>query len=511
MHKKRDVPHNIDLHMLSKQGEKEQIPELYLQSKPVKIQRLRDRRTATVEAMIKAKRVMGNDMQVLADAWTVDDIPGPNVTDKDTILALAYMTYDAYYLNETDKDWEDVGGGFNRSLDVGWEGNGLRGHVFTNEDNSTVVLGLKGTTPGYWDSDKDTTKNDKTNDNLFASCCCAQQGPTGAFWKQVCDCATGTYSCNQTCLIENLRDESKYYSASRELFSNVSALYPSSNIWIAGHSLGGLVSSLLGLTYGVPVVTFEAVPDALAASRLGLPEPPNKSADLSGAYHIGHTADPVYMGSCGGATDSCTLFGYAFEGSCHTGRRCVYDTVADKNMGVHIWWHPIVWVINNVLKTYDNVPECEPEPECVDCYNWKFYESHNRTTTTTTSTTTSSTRTRTRTSTCKTPGWWGCLDETTTTTTGDTTTTSSSTSTCKTKGWFGCLDPITTTTVITTSDTTTTSTSTCKTPGWFGACNDPTTTMGTGAVFPEKTESPNGDDWRSTHTAMITAAPRYEM
>ena len=145
----------------------------------------------------------------------------------------------------------------------------------------------------------ETTTNDKINDNLFFSCCCAQQG--SFLWRQVCDCKTSTFTCNQTCLEVALRDENRYYRAALNLYSNTTELYPDSDVWLAGHSLGGSVSSFLGLTFGLPVVTFEAVPDALPAARLGLPVPPGsvlgapQTRQYTGAYHFGHTADPVYM------------------------------------------------------------------------------------------------------------------------------------------------------------------------------------------------------------------------
>jgi lipase ATG15 len=314
-----------------------------------------------------------------------------------------------------------------------------------------------------------TTTNDKENDNLFASCCCGQQGaPT---WHLVCDCASSTYTCNRTCVVQALKHESRYYAAARNLYTNVTMLYPDSNVWLVGHSLGGVVSSLLGLTYGLATVTFEAVPDALAAARLGLPQPPDsipgapQSRSMTGIYHFGHTADPIYMGSCNGAFSFCSMAGYAFESQCHTGQRCVYDVVGDKGWRVGIGTHSIRKVIDTVLKAYDKVADCAPEPECQDCFNWKYYDSNNSITTTTSSTKSSTTRTRTRTSTCKTPGWWGCLDETTTTTSSRTT-----------------------------STTTTTTTTTCKTPGWFGKCYDKTTTT-----------SPSGANWRPpTMTGTLT-------
>lgn len=145
----------------------------------------------------------------------------------------------------------------------------------------------------------ETTTNDKINDNLFFSCCCGQQG--SFLWRQVCSCRTNTYKCNQTCLVEALLDENHYYRASLNLYGNVTELYPNAKVWLAGHSLGGSVSSLLGLTFGLPVVTFEAVPEALAAARLGLPVPPGsvlgapQTRQHTGAYHFGQTADPIYM------------------------------------------------------------------------------------------------------------------------------------------------------------------------------------------------------------------------
>lgn len=50
-------------------------------------------------------------------------------------------------------------------------------------------------------------------------------------------------------------------------------MYPTANIWIIGHSLGGSLASLLGATFGVPTVAFESPAEKLAASRLHLPSP----------------------------------------------------------------------------------------------------------------------------------------------------------------------------------------------------------------------------------------------
>lgn len=496
LHRKHDVPKDgARVFLEAEDGYDEvELEPFKLKSRSLTIQRLADRRPSVVDPMVAESRRRGFAAALDMSAWSMDRVSAPDVTDKDTVLGLAYMAANAYVTKEGDADWLDVGDPFDRHLDFGWEADGLRGHIFADENNSTVVIGLKGTTPAVFDGDG-TTSNDKINDNLFASCCCGQQGQWT--WHKVCDCATGTYTCNNTCVKGALREENRYYAAARELYSNVTELYPKSNIWLTGHSLGGAVVSLLGLTYGLPTVTFEAVPEALAASRLGLPVPPGYSASTpqmrphTGTYHFGHTADPIYIGTCNGATASCSFAGYAMESICHTGYECTYDVVADKGWRVGIGTHKIRAVIADVILKYDTVPTCIATPECRDCALWKMYESNGTETTTIASTTT--TRIRTRTSTCQTPGWWGCLDETTgvetTTTTAEPT---STTTTCETPGWFGCKDKTTTEITTTTTESTTSAspTTTCETPGWWGCRDVETSSPTASASHPPITSAP---------------------
>ncbi|WPB00962.1 Putative lipase atg15 [Cercospora beticola] len=292
------------------------------------------------------------------------------------------MAYDAYVPDPSSKEWKSIGPGnhsiFNHSSSFGWDSDGLRGHVFLDETNSTMVISLKGTSMALFDGEGSTRK-DKLNDNLFASCCCGQGGHYG--WKVVCDCMTSAFTCNNTCLASSLETKDHYYNAGRELYGNITARYPQiSNVWLTGHSLGGVVASLLGMTYGVPVMTYEAFPDALAASRLGLPTPPGYHIGQSrfsdtGIYHYGHTADPVFMGTCNSLLSGCTLVGYAFQSMCHTGKTCIYDTVKDLGWRSSVSSHRIVSVISDVLEAYDQVPVCEVTSDCEDCFNWKFYES----------------------------------------------------------------------------------------------------------------------------------------
>lgn len=310
---------------------------------------------------------------------------------------------------------------------------------------------------------------------------------------------TSAFTCNRTCVVKALKQENRYYQAAIELYGNVTELYPTSNVWLTGHSLGGSTSALLGLTFGIPTVTFQSVPDALPASRLGLPTPPDYNPSTqqkrkdTGVYHVGHTADPVFMNLCNSATAGCTLGGYAFQSQCHTGQIITYDTVKDLQWRVSLTSHKIRGVIANIIRAYPTVPAPTTDSECVDCFNWKYFESNGSAPTTSKSST--STTSSTRTSTCKTPGWWGCLDESTTvpSSSSSTLTSVTTTVTCRKYSWFGnCLDPIDTTT--TTSSETSTSaavvttttlpvqtshpaTTTCLTPGLIYGCRDEETTI----------------------------------
>ncbi|ERF71576.1 hypothetical protein EPUS_00565 [Endocarpon pusillum Z07020] len=436
------------------------LPVLLASSENTLIDRLLDRQPLRVESLLRNAQYQGQTADLEAAEWISEHVPGPNVTDKQTVLNLAVMASDAYVPASDDPAWLNWTGGFNRSRSFGFQSDGIRGHIFADQGNSTIVIAIKGTERAIFEG-AGTSTNDKINDNLLFSCCCAQQGHW--FWHQVCSCATNTYQCDKNCLIRELIAENHYYRATLDLYSNVTELYPDSTIWLTGHSLGGALSSLLGLTYGHPAVTFEAPPDALAAERLGLPLPPGSishhTRSHTGVSHFGNTADPVYMGSCDSLLSLCSIWGYAFESQCHTGARCVYDTVTDKGWWASVGHHGIEGVINNVIKVYGEVPNCEPEDaECVDCFNWKFDGTTTTTTASSTSLTpTSSSRSHTRTQTCRTPGWWHCLDKTSSSISTFTASVSAPTTTCHTPGWFGCKDPTSTSMVSSASVATLTS------------------------------------------------------
>jgi putative lipase involved disintegration of autophagic bodies len=139
-----------------------------------------------------------------------------------------------------------------QSYPFGWEpdADGFRGHVFVSDDNSTVVISIKGTSAGWLAGGSGpTVKKDQLNDNLLFSCCCARVGPT---WSTVCDCYSGGYKCDQTCVENSLVEDSLFYSVGtvrtstlehvatltrfclQNLYNNVTYMYPNANIWLIG-------------------------------------------------------------------------------------------------------------------------------------------------------------------------------------------------------------------------------------------------------------------------------------
>jgi len=312
--------------------------------------------------------------------WDVAEMQGPNPSNRETLLTLAKMTSNAY--NEpSDKDWYDLGQDWNSTFSYGWEpdADGFRGHIFVSTDNSTVVVSIKGTSVPILGGGPTTTK-DKRNDNLLFSCCCARVGPS---WYPVCDCYSGSNRCDLSCVEKALIEESLFYTVGINLYRNITYMYPEANIWVIGHSLGGSLASLVGLTFGAPVIAFEAPAEMMASQRLHLPSPPSTQH----ITHVFNTADPIPMGVCNGITSTCANAGFAMESRCHLGKIMRYDTVGKLGWRVGVQNHPISTVIENLLVEDWEKPDekagtvgretpelVDEDPDCPaqECMTWTF-------------------------------------------------------------------------------------------------------------------------------------------
>ncbi|KAI8903493.1 Alpha/Beta hydrolase protein [Gorgonomyces haynaldii] len=307
----------------------------------------------------------------------------PDHTDPETVLTLAKMTLDSYY-EPGQSGWLPIPG-YNVTAKFGWEQTGIRGYLFQDTDQDVLVIVIKGTSLATPIGSGPTAKLDKLNDNMMFSCCCAKAGWE---WTPICNCPTDSNHCSKSCLLRESNFDGSYYNLAQTIYLAVQEWFPKRTaIWMAGHSLGGALATLVALTNNVPAFAFQAPGDMLYASRLGLlPDVPDLDAyldDLS-IYHFGNDKDPIYMGQCRGVTSSCYWFDYALESKCHVGKECIYrldqPSLQKQDLGDNvdiftaIQYHSIEYVINNILDKRDPVPKCELKRNCLatECTQWEF-------------------------------------------------------------------------------------------------------------------------------------------
>ncbi|KZV90107.1 alpha/beta-hydrolase [Exidia glandulosa HHB12029] len=302
--------------------------------------------------------------QTLGIDWEEVDTLAPDVADLGTLQELAAIAGNAYALNPgRSKNWYDLPDYWNATLPIGDSSETMmRGHVFVDtRDNATVVISIKGTTLPFTGP---TSGEDRRNDNLMFSCCCARS-------KSVCGCFGKKWTCDTNCVEDALTEDRLFYNFGINLFNNVTYLYPQARIWIVGHSLGGALAALLGATFGAPTVAFAAPGDRLAAQRLHLPT----HAPIT---HVVHTADPIPYGTC----TICARAGFALETRCHLGKTITFDSVERLGWSQDLRHHPMRVFVDQVLhaggmwKDVDGVerevPLARVEEDCEDCYKWTF-------------------------------------------------------------------------------------------------------------------------------------------
>lgn len=273
-------------------------------------------------------------------------------SDKETVLALAYMSAYAYKNPEENTTWTPVPG-YNISEGFGWDGSTIQGLVYTSD--RVVVIAYKGTSFELFGVGSPTSGNDKLNDNMMFSCCCA---PNLGI-DPVCKCCTNLDKkiCNYDCLT-NVTYRPNYYLESLEIYEYVRDTYPDKTIWTTGHSLGGTLGSLVAYRYSLSAILFQSPGEKFYGSRLN-----HKTGSDDKIFHIGNTGDPIFTGTCGSL---CYWADYAMETRCHYGKSCVYQS--DRSNINH---HRIDYIIDKFIIPED-VPECKPEIGCIDCVEWNY-------------------------------------------------------------------------------------------------------------------------------------------
>jgi putative lipase involved disintegration of autophagic bodies len=176
----------------------------HIRIKPIHVNRAKDQKSFQ-EA--RRRSIYAGESTILD--WEEHEILAPDTTHRPTVMELARITGNAYF-KPGDKGWYEVGGRWNSSFPFGWDpvDNGFRGNVFVSDDNSTVVLSIKGTSLL---GQGPTASRDKLNDNRLFSCCCARVSKSWAF-STVCDCYSGGWACTQTCLEKSLQDDDLFYN-----------------------------------------------------------------------------------------------------------------------------------------------------------------------------------------------------------------------------------------------------------------------------------------------------------
>ena len=270
------------------------------------IQTMRMKQIGPIKFSKKYNRLQPLIIQDSHSFNSIDDKRVPDPTDKTTVKNFASMTENAYF-EPTDSSWTPIEH-WNVTARFGFEGGAIRGYVFEDDQDNLVIV-IKGTSLATPLGSGPTGKLDKLNDNLMFSCCCAKSGWE---WTPICTCPISGTECSKSCILKESSFDGSYYNLAQTIYLAVKEWYPKhTNIWLAGHSLGGALASLVALTNGVPAFAYEAPGDLLYASRIGLLPNFNSVNEMDNfldgldIYHYGNTGDPIYLGQCTGPTSSC--------------------------------------------------------------------------------------------------------------------------------------------------------------------------------------------------------------
>ena len=119
-----------------------------IRSRPTMVSRRRGSAAGLVSQSPNSNLQVASPNYATPASWDTIIVPGPDLTDKATVVNLGKMCSDAYMFGPNDPDWQNTTLGFNNSGSFGFEDGGLRGHIFGDERNETIIVAFKGTTVG---------------------------------------------------------------------------------------------------------------------------------------------------------------------------------------------------------------------------------------------------------------------------------------------------------------------------------------------------------------------------
>ena len=260
---------------------------------------------------------------------------------KNDIINFAILAKNAYITRHS-PDWENLPP-IDNTFPIDPRKDTIKGYIFSDARFENVVISLKGTSLGILSND---SYNDKFNDNLFYSC-----NPFIEYPKLYqCKNPNETINCYKKSLnypLNYLNILDKYYN----VINNILKLNDTNkNVILTGHSLGGILTTYLGLKYNYPVITFLTPGEKQYLTSAMTKE--NLHSNLNNIFHFTHNADPISHGHC---NLWCKLSGYSIKTKCHLGKICMYDL---KTLGYRdsIFYHKLDFFIN-IIKQY-NLPNC---------------------------------------------------------------------------------------------------------------------------------------------------------
>ena len=322
-----------------------------------------------------------------------------DVLSYDMVYDLAKMSRNVYYKLPKDTSWLNVS--LPQVFDTSIDNDTVRSYLFTNSDRSINVIAFKGTSLPWFSFTTDDIEdqgtfnddvvrqqgtfnddvvrqqgtlqmennsncyiptNDKVNDNLYFSCC---------FYKHIESCKECMYKDENTCCKACYKSSAKYSYNYMNIADNIVSKikeyvdFENSLVIFTGHSLGGTLASMMGLTYNKTAVAFESPGDKHYIDLVGLGD-----IHSDKIYHFGHDADPLFIGNCG---MTCSSLGYYVNTKCHVGNTCSFRSKEKLGYGESILKHRIDYIINNIIPHWEtDFPECVKVEDCVDCEDWTY-------------------------------------------------------------------------------------------------------------------------------------------